>query len=61
MTACLDNKLCPGITIWNHDDKYSWIPAVFAGEGSALPYNDDEPKAANYAIIQALTVAANAQ
>lgn len=40
-------------------DKYSWIPGVFKGEGSALPYDANyQPKPALYAIQQALEIGA---
>ncbi|GAB3989646.1 endo-1,4-beta-xylanase [Actinoallomurus acanthiterrae] len=39
--ACLTVPRCVGITIWDYTDKYSWIPGVFSGQGSALPWDDN--------------------
>ncbi|MFF9839415.1 endo-1,4-beta-xylanase [Streptomyces sp. NPDC013740] len=53
--ACLDVAQCVGVTIWDYTDKYSWIPAVFPGEGAALPYDEDlRPKPAYHAIRKVL-------
>ncbi|WP_405475381.1 endo-1,4-beta-xylanase [Streptomyces sp. NBC_00009] len=43
--ACLAVNRCVGITVWDYTDKYSWIPGVFNGEGSALPWDGNlQPK-----------------
>jgi endo-1,4-beta-xylanase len=42
--ACLAVTRCVGITIWDYTDKYSWIPGVFSGEGSALPWDQNLAK-----------------
>lgn len=43
--ACLAVTRCVGITVWDYTDKYSWIPGVFDGEGSALPWDGNlQPK-----------------
>ncbi len=39
--ACVAVSRCVGITLWDYPDKYSWIPSVFPGEGSALPWDDN--------------------
>jgi endo-1,4-beta-xylanase len=54
--ACMAVTRCTGITIWDYTDKYSWIPAVFSGEGSALPWDENlQKKPALYnAIVTAL-------
>ncbi|KXS93801.1 hypothetical protein AC578_9466 [Pseudocercospora eumusae] len=35
VAACTNVKRCIGITVWDFDDTYSWIPDFFKGEGSA--------------------------
>ncbi len=53
--ACLAVRRCVGVTIWDYTDKYSWIPAVFPGEGAALPWDELlNPKPAYYALRSAL-------
>ncbi|MGW1054691.1 endo-1,4-beta-xylanase [Streptomyces sp. NPDC002521] len=53
--ACLAVKRCVGITLWGYSDKHSWIPAVFPGEGAALPWDENlAHKPAYDAIREAL-------
>ncbi|WP_432154642.1 endo-1,4-beta-xylanase [Streptomyces tricolor] len=53
--ACLAVRRCVGVTIWDYTDKYSWIPAVFPGEGAALPWDEElRPKPAYQALREAL-------
>lgn len=33
VAACVAVERCIGITVWDFDDTYSWIPSTFAGEG----------------------------
>ncbi|KAG5634828.1 hypothetical protein H0H81_000566 [Sphagnurus paluster] len=40
IAACKAVSGCVGVTIWDYTDKYSWIPAVFQGQGSALVWDD---------------------
>jgi endo-1,4-beta-xylanase len=42
--ACASVARCVGVTIWDFTDKYSWIPGVFSGQGSALPWDSNEQK-----------------
>ncbi|PSR82902.1 endo-1,4-beta-xylanase precursor [Coniella lustricola] len=37
-SACLSSDSCVGITVWDFDDAYSWIPSTFSGEGDACLY-----------------------
>ncbi|MER6351643.1 endo-1,4-beta-xylanase [Streptomyces sp. NPDC001634] len=53
--ACLAVRRCVGVTVWDYTDKYSWIPAVFPGEGAALPWDEQlRPKPAYVALREAL-------
>ncbi|KAG6367031.1 hypothetical protein INS49_001213 [Diaporthe citri] len=38
VSACLAVGKCVGITVWDFDDKYSWIPSTFSGQGDACLY-----------------------
>lgn len=31
--SCVEVKRCIGITVWDFDDTYSWIPGTFPGQG----------------------------
>ena len=31
--SCVKVKRCVGITVWDFDDTYSWIPGTFPGQG----------------------------
>ncbi|MEV5885351.1 endo-1,4-beta-xylanase [Streptomyces sp. NPDC052020] len=56
--ACLAVRRCVGITLWGYTDRHSWIPAVFPGEGAALPWDENlRHKPAYDAIRSALTAA----
>tara|TARA_R110002003_G_scaffold141_32_gene13142 strand:+ start:34938 stop:35999 length:1062 start_codon:yes stop_codon:yes gene_type:complete len=46
--SCLAVKRCVGMTVWGISDKYSWIPGVFAGEGSALLFDENFEKKPAY-------------
>ncbi|MFF8595995.1 endo-1,4-beta-xylanase [Streptomyces sp. NPDC015220] len=53
--ACLAVRQCVGVTVWDHTDKYSWIPGVFPEEGAALPRDErPRPKPAYQALREAL-------
>jgi endo-1,4-beta-xylanase len=46
---------CIGITVWDFDDAYSWVPSAFAGQGGADLYNATlQRKPAYYATAEAL-------
>jgi len=47
--SCLAVKRCIGMTVWGISDKYSWIPGVFEGEGSALLWDENYEKKPSYA------------
>lgn len=55
VSACMDVPQCVGITVWDFDDEYSWIPGTFAGQGAACLYNADfTRKPAFQAVAQAI-------
>ncbi|KAH8902348.1 glycoside hydrolase family 10 protein [Coniochaeta sp. PMI_546] len=39
--ACVQVKACVGVTLWDFYDPFSWVPAVFAGQGAPLPWFDN--------------------
>lgn len=58
MNSCLLVTSCRSFTTWGFTDKYSWIPGVFAGEGAALPYDENyAPKPAYDTLRRDLAVA----
>ena len=53
--SCVNVDGCVGITVWDFDDQYSWIPQTFEGEGAAdLYWEDFQRKPAYYACADAL-------
>ncbi|OAP56398.1 glycosyl hydrolase family 10 [Fonsecaea erecta] len=53
--SCVQVEGCVGITVWDFDDQYSWIPSSFPGQGLADLYNADfRRKPAYYAVGEAL-------
>lgn len=61
LQACLLIKRCISFTAWGVSDANSWIPGVFAGEGSALLFDDYyQPKAEYYVVQNDLKLAAGA-
>jgi endo-1,4-beta-xylanase len=54
VAACLAVKTCVGITVWGFEDKYSWVPFSFPGEGAACLYDENlAPKPALTAVQEA--------
>ncbi|KAJ9629448.1 hypothetical protein H2203_001822 [Taxawa tesnikishii (nom. ined.)] len=35
VNACANVARCVGVTVWDFDDTYSWVPSTFAGQGYA--------------------------
>ena len=59
LQACLLADKCVSYTLWGFTDRYSWVPGVFAGEGSATPWDENlAPKPAYAALRDTLTLAA---
>ena len=60
LRACLAVRNCVSYTLWGFTDKYSWVPGVFAGEGSATPWTEDyQKKPAYYTLRDTLNLAGN--
>ncbi|KAJ4380404.1 hypothetical protein N0V85_008751 [Neurospora sp. IMI 360204] len=54
--ACVQVDGCIGVTIWDFYDPFSWVPAVFPGEGAALLWFGDFSKHPAYdGVVEALT------
>ena len=59
--ACLLVRQCISYTVWGFGDAYSWVPGVFAGEGSASIYDESlQPKTQYFALQQVLSLAGGA-
>ncbi|TGJ82029.1 hypothetical protein E0Z10_g6748 [Xylaria hypoxylon] len=56
--ACLAEKACVGITIWDYTDKYSWIPNTFPGQGDALLYDSQLSKKPAWTAVSSVLAAA---
>ena len=39
--ACVQVCGCIGVTLWDFYDPFSWVPAVFPGQGAPLLWFDD--------------------
>ncbi len=51
LQACLLARHCVSYTVWGFTDRYSWVPGVFDGQGSATPYTEAlQPKPAREAL-----------
>jgi endo-1,4-beta-xylanase len=58
LRACLLVRNCVSFTVWGFTDKYSWVPGVFDGEGSATPYDENlQPKPAYFTLRDTLALA----
>ncbi len=56
--ACVSVPACVGITVWGFDDRYSWVPGVFTGEGAADIFDDNlAPKPAFASLLASLKAA----
>lgn len=54
--SCVDVPACVGVTHWDFDDQYSWIPSSFPGQGAAdLYWADFRRKPAYQACADALS------
>jgi endo-1,4-beta-xylanase len=58
LRACLLVRHCISYTVWGFTDKYSWVPGVFPGQGSATPFDENfQPKPAYGTIRDTLILA----
>ncbi|RSM58133.1 1,4-beta-xylanase [Actinoplanes sp. ATCC 53533] len=58
LQACLLADRCVSYTLWGFTDRYSWVPGVFDGQGSATPLDENlTPKPAYAALRDTLAVA----
>src|SRR4051794_17148153 len=58
LRACLLVRHCISYTVWGFTDRYSWVPGVFPGEGSATPFDENlQPKPAYYTLRDTLRLA----
>lgn len=58
VSACLAVSECVGITVWDFDDAYSWIPSTFSGQGDACLYWANLTTKPAYDAVQSLLAAA---
>ncbi|MCJ1329250.1 hypothetical protein MMC10_005929 [Thelotrema lepadinum] len=59
VNACLQVDGCVGVTVWDFDDQYSWVPSTFSGQGAADLFNSQlQAKPAYTAVLSALNAAA---
>jgi endo-1,4-beta-xylanase len=57
--ACVDEKRCVGVTVWDFWDPVSWVPSTFPGQGDADLYDANfVRKPAYYAVADVLKAAA---
>lgn len=56
VASCVEvGPRCQGITVWDFDDQYSWVPSAFPGQGGADLFNSTlQRKPAYYACAEAL-------
>ncbi|OAL52899.1 glycoside hydrolase [Pyrenochaeta sp. DS3sAY3a] len=58
--ACVDEKKCVGVTVWDFWDPVSWVPETFPGQGNACLWDEKlNRKPAYYAVADVLKRAAN--
>ena len=58
LQACLLARRCVSYTVWGFTDRYSWVPGVFSGQGSATPFDENlVAKPAYYALRDTFALA----
>lgn len=58
VSACLQVDSCVGITVWDFDDKYSWVPDTFSGSGEACLYDENLDKKPAWTSVSSVLAAA---
>lgn len=56
--ACLQTTSCVGVTVWDFDDYYSWVPSTFSGAGQACIYDENLSKKPAWTSISSVLAAA---
>lgn len=56
--ACLQTDGCVGVTVWDFDDYYSWVPSTFSGAGQACIYDENLSKKPAWTSISSVLAAA---
>lgn len=59
--ACVDEKKCVGVTVWDFWDPVSWVPATFPGNGNACLWDENLKRKPAYYSVQNVLAEAAAQ
>ena len=59
LEACLNVEDCKSFTIWGFNDKYSWVPVFFSGQGEATVMWEDYTRKPSYDALQSTLLKAN--
>jgi endo-1,4-beta-xylanase len=59
LEACLNVEDCKSFTIWGFNDKYSWVPVFFSGQGEATVMWEDYTRKPSYYALQSTLLKAN--
>ncbi|MGX5715905.1 endo-1,4-beta-xylanase [Arthrobacter sp. MAHUQ-56] len=59
LEACLNIEDCKSFTIWGFNDKYSWVPVFFTGQGEATVMWEDYTRKPSYYALQSTLLRAN--
>jgi endo-1,4-beta-xylanase len=59
LKGCLAVSACSSITLWGFDDRNSWVPAWFDGQGSATPFDTKYKPKPVWSVIRGLVTDAS--
>jgi endo-1,4-beta-xylanase len=59
LEACLNVEDCKSFTIWGFNDKYSWVPVFFSGQGEATVMWEDYTRKPSYYVLQSTLLKAS--